>query len=50
MGSYLDEINIQTMISFTNKACKLGASENKDEIIANLMQLFLLTTLHGKKT
>ena len=45
---HLDEINIQTVMSFTNKAYTLGASENNDEEITNSMQVFLLTTLHGK--
>ena len=45
----MNEINIQTMMSFTNKAYTFGSSVNNNEEMANSMQVFLLTTLHGKK-
>ena len=46
---YLDEINIAIMLLFTNKARTFGISVNNAEEIANPIQVFLLTTLHGKK-
>ena len=47
VASHLDEINIATMLLHKNKA--LGMSTNNAEELANSIQVFLLTALHGKK-
>ena len=49
VGLHLDEINMQACASFFDKVHFLGNAQNNAEKLANSMQVFLLTTLHGKK-
>ena len=49
VASRLDNINIATMLSHTNEAYALRTSTNNAEEMTNSIQVFVLTTLHGKK-
>ena len=47
---HLNEINIQTTSSCVNKSSIVGQSFNDAKTLADWMLVFLLSTLHGKRT